>query len=82
MAAQNLVTRDPASGLRYSPTAWTQTGQCPPPDGCRWCGHEKRGHATAWKPSVGMHKWAAPTSAQRLARMKARRAGRAGKGGA
>ena len=76
MAASNLVTRDPATGLRCTPTAWTQAGQPPSPDGCRWCGHEKRGHATAWKPSIGMHKWVAPTSAQRLARMKARRAQR------
>jgi hypothetical protein len=81
MAAQNLVTRDPATGLRCTPTTWTQTGQPPPPDGCRWCGHERRGHATAWKPSVGMHKWAAPTGAQRLARMKARRAQRTRKEG-
>lgn len=82
MVAQNLVTRDLATGLRYTPTMWTQTGQSPSPDGCRWCGHERRGHATAWKPSAGMHKWVAPTSAQRLARMKARRAQRTRKEGA
>lgn len=70
----DFVTRDPRTGLRCTPTYWTQAGKTPPPDGCRWCGHDKLGHAQLWKPSIGWHKWAQPTSAQRLARMKARRA--------
>lgn len=76
MTAASLVTRDPATGLRCTPTFWTQTGTIPTPDGCRWCGHERRSHGQLWKPSVGFHKWAEPTDAQRLARMKARRAAR------
>jgi hypothetical protein len=69
----SLVTRDPATGLRYSPSYWTQTRQVPPPNGCRYCGFEQRQHPTMWKPSVGWHRWIAPTDAQRLSRMKARR---------
>lgn len=42
------------------------------PDGCRWCGTDKRAHANMWVPSVSYHHWTAPTSAQRLARMKTR----------
>lgn len=76
MAESSLVTRDPATGLRYTPTHWTHTGKIPTPDGCRWCGHERRSHGRMWKPSVGWHKWATPTDAQRLKRMKARRTAR------
>jgi hypothetical protein len=72
----DLVTRNPATGMRCTPSHWTQSGQIPTPDGCRWCGHDRRGHAQSWKPSAGWHKWTAPTDAQRLARMKARRAAR------
>lgn len=76
MTATSLVTRDPSTGLRYSPTHWTNTGEIPDPDGCRWCGHEQRSHAQLWKPSVGWHQWTQPTGEQRLARMRARRAQR------
>jgi hypothetical protein len=74
MPESSLVTRDPATGLRCTPTRWTHTGEIPTPDGCRWCGEGRRGHGRMWKPPVGWHKWTAPTDAQRLARMKARRA--------
>lgn len=73
MSTTNLVTRDPGTGLRYSPTYWTKTGEIPSPDGCRWCGHRQRGHLQMWRASVHWHAWAQPTGAQRLARMKARR---------
>ncbi|GAA0501160.1 hypothetical protein [Streptomyces olivaceiscleroticus] len=45
----------------------------PPPNGCRWCGIEQRGHARRWVTSRGFHTWEQPTQAQRLARMRARR---------
>lgn len=43
------------------------------PNGCGHCGIPEREHAQRWKPSVGWHRWAAPTNAQTLARMKDRR---------
>jgi hypothetical protein len=48
----------------------------PNPSGCRWCGVDEREHASRWVRSVGQHLWSAPTEAQRLARMRARRAAR------
>lgn len=45
----------------------------PTPNACRWCGRDERTHAIEWAGSVGYHKWAVPTSAQRRARMLARR---------
>jgi hypothetical protein len=48
----------------------------PAPSGCRWCGHEQRGHGHSFVRSVGGHRWEPPTMAQRLARMRARRAAR------
>lgn len=47
----------------------------PEPSGCRWCGTGERQHASRFAPSVGQHLFDAPTAAQRLARMRARRAG-------
>lgn len=45
----------------------------PNPSGCRWCGIDERQHMQQWKPPAGWHQWEQPTTAQRLARMKARR---------
>lgn len=48
--------------------------QSPPnPNGCRWCGEDPSHHGRSYVRSVGMHGWEAPTRAQRLARMLARR---------
>jgi hypothetical protein len=44
------------------------------PDGCRWCGIEARGHGLQFTPEADWHSWEPPTDAQRLARMRARRA--------
>jgi hypothetical protein len=71
-----LVTIDQATGLRYSPTHWTKTGETPTPDGCRWCGIPQYGHYLRYRASASWHQWTKPTDAQRLARMKARRAQR------
>lgn len=46
----------------------------PSPNACRWCGRDERLHAIEWAKSAGYHNWAVPTSAQRRARMIARRA--------
>lgn len=46
----------------------------PDPDGCLWCDHPQRGHFQRYKEPIGWHKWTEPADAQRLARMKARRA--------
>lgn len=48
----------------------------PEPGGCRWCGTAQRQHASRFAPSVGQHVFDAPTAAQRLARMRARRTSR------
>lgn len=48
--------------------------EAPEPSGCRWCGTGEREHASRFVPSAGQHLFAAPTAAQRLARMRARRA--------
>lgn len=50
--------------------------QAPSPDGCRWCGDARHHHGLSYVPSQGVHGWESPTNAQRLARMKARRAAR------
>lgn len=50
--------------------------QSPPnPDGCRWCGYDNP-HGWQYLPGKSGHQWEPPTNAQRLARMKARRAAR------
>ena len=54
------------------------------PDGCRLCGVPQRPSTTngfshggsRWIDGAGYHLWLAPTDAQRLARMRARRAAR------
>jgi hypothetical protein len=69
----DLVTRDPATGLRRNPIRHPD-GQPPTPFGCRWCGTEQGGHGSRWVASRGMHRWERPTSVQMLARMKTRRA--------
>lgn len=43
------------------------------PNGCAFCGAARRMHCQRWSLGVGWHGWAAPTDAQRLARMLARR---------
>ncbi|AXE26392.1 hypothetical protein C0216_25645 [Streptomyces globosus] len=48
----------------------------PTPNGCRWCGDAQENHGNQWVLSVGLHSWEPPTAAQRLKRMKARRAER------
>lgn len=48
--------------------------QAPNPSGCRWCGHDQRNHGQSYTRGRGLHGWEPPTSAQRLARMLARRA--------
>lgn len=50
----------------------------PEPSGCRWCGAPQRGHGSSFVRSVGLHVFIAPTGAQRLARMRARRAAHSG----
>ncbi len=45
----------------------------PEPSGCRWCGTAERDHGWRFSRAAGHHGFATPTSAQRLARMKARR---------
>lgn len=72
-----LVTRDPLTGLRRGPVRYPD-GHPPVPSGCRWCGAEQGGHGRRWSDAAGWHTWTAPTSAQVLARMKARRAARQG----
>lgn len=67
-----LVTTDPKTGLRRGPIRYPD-GQPPVPSGCRWCGIEERHHAQRWSDAAEWHTWAAPTDAQILARMLARR---------
>jgi len=50
--------------------------QAPEPSACRWCGTGEREHGWRFSRSAGQHGFAAPTAAQRLARMKTRRAAR------
>lgn len=50
--------------------------EAPSPDGCRWCGVAQRSHGQRWAASKEWHSYTSPTVAQRLARMKARRARR------
>lgn len=53
------------------------TAKLPAPNGCRHCGIDKPNHVQRWAREVGIHGWVEPTDAQRLERMKARRAARA-----
>lgn len=41
----------------------------PEPNGCRHCGIGEREHASRFAPSVGQHRYEAPTDAQRIDRM-------------
>ncbi|MFJ4469513.1 hypothetical protein ACIP2X_18745 [Streptomyces sp. NPDC089424] len=52
-------------------------GTPPPPNGCRWCGIDRAEHRNRRTAAAGLHTWQAPTPAQVLARMHARRAARA-----
>lgn len=49
------------------------TDTVPTPSGCRHCGIEAHTHFQRWTPEAGWHGWTAPTNAQVLARMRARR---------
>lgn len=73
--SSSLVTRDLATGLRRGPIRYPD-GKPPAPYGCRWCGVQQSGHCTRWSNAARLHRWAPPTSAQILARMKARQAAR------
>lgn len=64
--------RDPATGMLHGHIRWPH-GTAPTPSGCRWCGYAEYGHAQMWLPGRGFHRWAPPTQAQILARMRARR---------
>jgi len=44
------------------------------PDSCQHCGVPPLRHWQRWTEGVGRHGWTTPTDAQRLARMRARRA--------
>lgn len=68
-----LVTRSLVTGLRCNLPRWPH-GTAPTPDGCRWCGHARSYHAICWVESAKLHTWKPPTSAQRLKRMRIRRA--------
>lgn len=46
----------------------------PVPNGCTWCGVEKREHMTRWAMGPGLHQWAEPENWQRKQRMQERRA--------
>lgn len=46
----------------------------PDPDGCHWCGGRRGYHGWQYILPVGGHGYEPPTDAQRLDRMKARRA--------
>jgi len=59
---------------RLSRTPYPRT--LPTPDSCRHCDEPERIHGNQWTPNVGLHLWEAPTQAQRLERMRQRRAER------
>jgi hypothetical protein len=44
------------------------------PNACQHCGVPQQRHFRRWTEDVGRHGWTEPTDAQRLARMRARRA--------
>lgn len=46
------------------------------PNACRHCGVAEREHYQRWTAEAQWHGWTAPTDAQRLARMRARREAR------
>lgn len=43
------------------------------PNGCIFCGLDKRVHMKRWAPGVKWHSWVEPDNATRLARMRSRR---------
>ncbi|MFJ8677268.1 hypothetical protein [Streptomyces sp. NPDC093589] len=45
------------------------------PNGCRWCGIDKRPHSQQWTPDAGWHPWEQPTQDQIKTRMRDRRTG-------
>jgi hypothetical protein len=44
-----------------------------PPNGCLYCGTDKRIHATRWAMGPGLHGWIEPTNEVRKQRLLARR---------
>lgn len=46
------------------------------PNGCLHCGIDQQDHMQRWTKTAGWHQWTAPTNAQILARMQARRTAR------
>lgn len=71
-----LPTTDPKTGMRRGGIRWSN-GNPPTPNGCRWCGAPERGHCGRWTNGAGWHQWTPPTAAQRITRMRARRAAKA-----
>lgn len=69
------MTSDTLVAAAYAASA-VRHKSAPEPGGCRWCGIAQRQHASRFAPSVGQHVFDAPTAAQRLARMRARRSSR------
>ena len=72
---QGYGRRDPATGMLHGPIHYPD-GRPPVPSGCRWCGQAENAHAPFWRPGKGFHRYEQPTTAQILARMRARRAAR------
>lgn len=46
----------------------------PAPSGCRWCGVEASRHGRRYVSSQGVHAWEEPTSGQKKARFRVRKA--------
>ena len=67
--------RDERTGMVRGLIRWPD-GNPPNPSGCRWCGADEYGHFRRFLPRRGFHAWKAPTQAQILARMRARRRAR------
>jgi hypothetical protein len=76
MITKHPTTADEATGLHRGPIRWPD-GTPPPPFGCRWCGYDRAEHRKRRTGAAGLHTWQAPTRAQILRRMLARRDARA-----
>lgn len=63
-----MVPGQPATGKKT-----VMPEPAPTPNACRHCGIDYLTHCSRWHASVGRHQWTAPTDAQRLERMRARR---------
>jgi hypothetical protein len=69
-----MTTADAAGVTAHAALVRVRHADVPAPDGCRYCGDAERAHGRQFSRAVGMHGWVSPTAAQRLARMRARRA--------